>query len=394
MRSSYAFIWRDRNVLELLTASMAGRLCFSMLPLAVVLFSRDVSGSIAVAGAATGAFGITSGVLAPLRGHLVDRVGWPALAAFSLAFGVALAAFVAAGLLIDARDLLVSLAGVAGALVPPIGAAARGVWGATFHERERERQAMYAADSTLEEGTLIVGPLVVGGLVALASPAAAVAVATAGVFAGGLASATSSLGRTVAASDPETPKKRGPGLNRRLLLVIASFLGPAAALGCLEITVPAFALEHGSIAWSGPLLAAFSAGSVAGGLWYGTRTWRRTRPIRYLAAASLLALLLVPAVFASSLTAMALLLFLPGLAVGPAFVLLYELVDQAATPGRGTSAFSLVVTANNGGIAVGAATAGALVATSDPGAGFALAAGAAASGSLVAAWMAKVRFAG
>src|SRR5919197_5337016 len=125
MRSSYAFIWRDRNVLEFLAASMAGRLCFSMLPLAVVLFSRDVSGSIAVAGAATGAFGITSGVLAPLRGHLVDRVGWPALAAFSLAFGVALAAFVAAGLLIDARDILVFLAGVAGALVPPIGAAAR-----------------------------------------------------------------------------------------------------------------------------------------------------------------------------------------------------------------------------------------------------------------------------
>ena len=68
VRSTYGFMWRDRRVLEFLGASVAGRLCFSMLPLGIVLFSRDASGSIAVAGAAAGRFRADErGVIPPAR---------------------------------------------------------------------------------------------------------------------------------------------------------------------------------------------------------------------------------------------------------------------------------------------------------------------------------------
>jgi hypothetical protein len=382
MHSTYGFLWRDRRVLELLGASVGGRLCFSMLPLGIVLFSRDVSGSIAVAGAAAGAFGLTNAALSPARGHLVDRLGWRGLAGLSVAFGAALGAYLVVGLSVGTSAAVIGFAGVAGALAPPIGAAARAVWGATFRGRESELHALYAADTTLEEATLVGGPLLVGAIVAIASAEAAVAAAAIGIVVGGAASALSTLGRTLG-THPGTPGGgiRAAGMSRRMLILIASLVGPAVALGCLEVTVPAFSAEHGSVAWAGPLLAVVSAGSILGGIWYGTRP-QRSREGRYLLAVGLFAILLLPPILASSLPVLAVLLFLPGLALGPLFILLYELVDRAAPSAHRTGAFSLVVAVNNGSIALGAAAAGALVAALDPWAGFALASATAALGAL------------
>jgi hypothetical protein len=388
MRSTYRLVWRDRRVLAFLGATVGGRLCFSMLPLGIVLFSRDVSGSIAVAGAATGAFGLTSAVLSPARGHLVDRLGWRGLVVLSVAFGAALAAYLAAGLAVESSAAVIALAGAAGAFAPPIGAAARDVWGAAFRERESERHALYAADTTLEEGMLVAGPLLVGGIVALASSEAAVAAAAVGVVLGGAVSALTTLGRTMGAQrDAEVGGIRA-GVSGRLLILVASLAGPALALGCLEVAVPAFAGEHGSIAWAGPLLAVVSAGSMVGGVWYGTRP-QRSREQRYLAAVCLFAFLLLPPIIATSLPVMAILLLLPGLVLGPLFILLYELVDRAAAAGHRTGAFSLVVAVNNGSVGLGAAAAGVLVAALDPSAGFALASATAAVGAASAWWLAR-----
>jgi MFS family permease len=372
MRATYGFLWRDRSVRAFLGASVAGRLCFSMLLLGIVLFTRDSTGSIAAAGAAAGAFTLTSALLSPARGHLVDRLGWRALAGFSLAFGGMLGAYVAVGLSVGTTAAVVALAGLAGALVPPIGPAARAVWGTSFRGRERDLHALYAADTTLEEGTLVGGPLLVGLIVAIASSEAAVIVAAVGVTSAGVATALSRLGRTLGGSVELSAGGIRGALNRRLVILVASLIGPAVGLGCLEVTVPAFAEEHGSVAWAGPMLAVLSAGSMLGGIWYGTRR-QGSREQGYVTAVCLFTLLMLPPVIAPSLPVLAVLLFLPGLALGPLFILLYELVDRAAAPGHRTGAFSLVVAINNGSIGIGAAAAGALVASIDPWAGFALA---------------------
>jgi predicted MFS family arabinose efflux permease len=235
----------------------------------------------------------------------------------------------------------------------------------------------------------VAGPLLVGGIVALASSEAAVAAAAVGVALGGMVSALTTLGRTMGAQrDAEVGGIRA-GVSRRLLILVASLGGPALALGCLEVAVPAFAGEHGSVAWAGPLLAVVSAGSMVGGIWYGTRP-QRSREERYLAALCLFAILLLPPVVATSLPVLAILLLLPGLVLGPLFILLYELVDRAASAGHRTGAFSLVVAANNASVGLGAAAAGALIAALDPWAGFALASGTAAVGAVSALWLARL----
>ena len=57
---------------------------------------------------------------------------------------------------------------------------------------------------------------------------------------------------------------------------------------------------------------------------------------------------------------LALALLLPGAALGALFATLYLLVDRLAPAGSGTRTFAWLVTANNGGIALGAAVGGAL----------------------------------
>ena len=59
-------------------------------------------------------------------------------------------------------------------------------------------------------------------------------------------------------------------------------------------------------------------------------------------------------------------LLVPGAAIGALFTTLYLLVDRLAPAGSGTQTFAWLVTANNGGLAVGAAVAGALTERQGP----------------------------
>ena len=60
---------------------------------------------------------------------------------------------------------------------------------------------------------------------------------------------------------------------RALLAVLLAF---GVAVGIVQVAVPAFADAHGSAATGGFLLAALSAGNLAGGLVYGGRSWPGT----------------------------------------------------------------------------------------------------------------------
>jgi predicted MFS family arabinose efflux permease len=371
-------------VRRLLAVSVGGRIAFSMLPLGVVLFARESTGSIAVAGAASGAWGLTS-ALHPVRGRLVDRYGPAALALLSIAFAYALAVLIVVGLAVGTPAAVIVVAAAMGLFAPPIGPTTRAAWAARFGDGD-ELQRAYAADSTLEEVALVAGPLLVGGLVAVASAAAAIGVAAVGILVGGVATATSPLARGTAL--PRRAEVGGEGSGRpraRLVLAICSLLGAGVALGALEVSVPAFTEAHGSEAASGPLIALLSVGSVAGGLWYGARRFRSAVEARYLMLTVALVLALLPLLAASSIIALAPLMILPGLALGPLFVTFYVLLSELLKGNAGARVFGWAVTANNGGAAAGAAGAGLVVAAADPTAGFGLACAGGALAALAAA---------
>lgn len=356
----YGAVWAERPVRRLLVASLGGRVSFSMLPLGVVLFATDETGSSATTGALVAAFLLAS-ALAPVRGRIVDRRGPPALIAFAAACSAGLIALWAAGAAGASGEALVALGALTGAVLPPLGPFTRAVWGASLRERGERLQHVYALDSAGEEAALIVAPLIVAAIFAAGSSGGALLVAALGLLAGTAAVARSDLTAALAPLR-EQPAHARTRMPTALWLVIASLLGPGAALGALNVSVPSLTRAAGSPASAGLLLATLAIGTTAGGLLSGRHAWRRP-PIRRLAVLELVFAVALAAAAATSdrLELVAVALAIAGAAVGTLFVTVYVLVDELTPAGSGTRSFAWLAAANNAGIAVGAATAGALI---------------------------------
>jgi predicted MFS family arabinose efflux permease len=132
------------------------------------------------------------------------------------------------------------------------------------------------------------------------------------------------------------------------------------AFGAVEVAMPAFAEQHGGRSLGGICVAAWSAGSFAGGLLAaGHRPPDPRRRLRVISAIFCIALLLPLA--AGSIPEMAAFMFLAGLPIAPSFALTYGMVQRAAPRGTHAEVFGWLTTAVVIGVAVGAAVGGALI---------------------------------
>jgi MFS family permease len=386
--SSYLGILRLPHARPLLLASLVGRLPTATGPLNVVLFVQERTGSLAQAGAASAAIALSSGLLAPVRGRLVDRYGQrPCLPPMALAFAAALVGMVAVAGPGPGRIVAtVGLAAAAGAAAPPLGASMRVLWISMIGQGPR-LQTAYALDAVLDELLFVVGPLLAGGLATLYQPAAGV-LATAGLaVAGTLGFVTSPVSRAQVGRPAETRGRggwagalRGAGM-RTLALSLA---GVGAAIGIWEIGLVGAAREAGSAEAASLTLAAWAAASAVGGLWYGSRNWRRPAGQRYLVLLTLLVLACAPMSATSSLLALGAVVALVGLVLAPLESSAYVLVAELAPPGTLTESGTWMTTAINVTGAAGLAVAGALVDRVGVSATLAVAGACAAAGLLVA----------
>jgi predicted MFS family arabinose efflux permease len=143
--------------------------------------------------------------------------------------------------------------------------------------------------------------------------------------------------------------------------MFASLVGTAAALGAVDVAVPSAAREHGSATAAGVLLATMAVGTVTGSLLAGRHEWRWAPGPRVIVLELAMAAgLAVTGAVTAELWLLGVALIVPGAALGALFASLYVLVDRLAPAGSGTRTFAWLVTANNGGLAIGAAVAGAL----------------------------------
>jgi hypothetical protein len=388
VRSSYLAVLRLPHARPLLLASLVGRLANATGPLSVVLFVQEQTGSLAQAGAASAAIALASGLLAPVRGRLVDRYGQRrCLAPMALGFAAALAGLVtAAGPGPAAVAATIALAAAAGAVAPPLGASMRALWVSLVGQGPR-LQTAYALDAVLDELLFVVGPLLAGGLATLYRPAAGV-LATAGLaLTGTLGFVASPVSRAQAGRPAADGGRAGwagamaaPGL-RTLVL---SLTGVGAAIGIWEIGLVGAAREAGSPEAASISLAAWAAASGVGGLWYGSRTWRRPAGQRYLALLALLVLAGAIMAAAGSPVAMGAVVVLVGAVLAPLESSAYLLATELAPAGTLTESGTWLNTAINVTAAAGLAVAGALVDRAGVPATLAVACACTAAGLLVA----------
>ncbi|MBW8767069.1 MAG: MFS transporter [Geodermatophilales bacterium] len=356
---TYLTVWRLPSAPVLLVGGFAGRLPSSMVPLALLLMVQRQTGSYAVAGLASATLGIAMAVMAPVLGRLADRRGpRPVLLAQAAAYPLLLVLLVAA-VLGGAPDMLVVAASAAaGVATPLVSGTVRALWS---RADERLRPTAFALDATATELVFVVGPSMVAALAVLATPAIAVAVAGVLAVAGALAIATSGAMRswTPAAGDRSGlfTTVLAPGMPRILLSGSAVMLG----FGALEVAIPAFADAAGSPGMSGVLLAVWSLGSVAGGLWFGARMVSFSLPRQYRWGLLGVTIGLAPLALVSSPWALGALLFLGGTAIAPTLTVQNSLVGSIAPVHATTEAFTWLSTITVGASAIGAAVGGALI---------------------------------
>jgi len=356
---AYLTVWRLPSAPVLLISGFAGRLPSAMVPLALLLMVQQQTGSYAVAGATSATLGIAMAVMAPVLGRLADRRG-PRLVLFAEAglYPLMLLALVVAVLGGAPTPVVIAASAAAGATTPLVSGTVRALWSRVD---PRVRPTAYALDATVTELVFVAGPTAVAALTVFATPAVAVAVAGALAIVGALGIAMSGAMRAwVPAEGPRTgvlTTVLAPGMPRILLSGSALMLG----FGGLEVAIPAFADAAGTPGLSGVLLAVWSLGSVAGGLWFGARVVSASLPRQYRWGLLGVTIGLVPLAAITSPWVLGLLLFLGGTAIAPTLTVQSSLVGSIAPAHATTEAFTWLSTIAFGASAVGAAVGGALI---------------------------------
>jgi MFS family permease len=353
----------------LIASALLARLPLGMTSLAFLLLVRSTHHSYAVAGLTVGANAFASAAGAPLQGRLIDRFGRArVLAPSALTQSLVLIAFVIASRAHATSAILVLLAVLAGALMPPVSPTARALLREVFPD-PGVLDTAYALDSVLQEIVWITGPLLVALIVTASSPEIAVLTVAAVCICGTLVFVRSPLARGSGTRPADEPRQAvlSNGALRALLGPVALM---GVGLGAIEVGLPSLALHAGSRPASGLLLAMWSLGSMIGGLWYGARAWNSSLTRRYRLLFVVAVVLTAPLIVARTIPEGAVGSLLAGLTIAPVFSCQYALVGRVVRPGAETEAFTWVSAALVAGLALGSAAGGAAIAAAGESAPF------------------------
>jgi MFS family permease len=390
--TAYLELLRDRRIATLLGAALIARLPFGINALAIVLFLREETGSFAVAGAVAGALTIGAGVGAPITARWVDRRGPRVLLPLAAGNATGLLILIALGSSDAPTAVLMVNAAATGFLYPPSPSVLRARFPELLRDRPDLIQSAYALDSVLLEVSFVFGPLLVAAIVAAVGPGPALGVSAAAVLTG-VTIFVSALSAEGHEHRPEGARGildvlRVPGITTLVLTMYPV----GFAFGALEVSVPAFSLDHGRPELAGVLLAIWAIASAVGGFVYGVRPRRSPLADVHHRLTLFLPLAFLPPLFAPSIPVMGLLLVPAGVLIAPIIATRNELASVAAPPGTGTQALTWPLTALVAGLSSGTALGGVLIDSSGwRGAVLAAVAAAAVGGVIATARRASLR---
>jgi MFS family permease len=357
----YSALLRQPGLRSTIVTSILGRMPIGITGLAILMLAQDATGSFARGGVVAGCYVAGLATVAPLFGRLIDRYGpRPTLLACAFLFPSALAALVPALEQAAPPWLAFALAATAGACFPPITVCMR-----TYFKQRLKDDALlataYSVESVVMEMIFILGPVIVAMFVAVASPAAAVLFAAACGCAG-----TLMFQRSRALIDWRIEPRGEANLFGPLvepgfapLLIVIVFY--ATSFGLVEIGATAYAAEAGTPAMAGVLLGIMSIGSAAGGLVYGSRTWRQPLARQFAFTLVLMGLGVAPLALLSPVWAFGLWCVAAGIVMAPALIMQAMLVAKIARSAHATEAFTWSSTSLLAGVGVGLTAGGALL---------------------------------
>jgi hypothetical protein len=339
------------------------------------------TGSYATAGLVTGGVAVAEAATGPQLARLIDRFGQsrvlpPVLLAHAAAV-VTLLTLVAVG----TPDWLMTAGGVlVGATIPQLGALSAARWAALLRDERATAlpttglPAAFALESLANELAFLVGPALVSILGASGYPAAGPLLAATLIVAGGLCFAAQR--RTAPPASGAAPRHRtGRSLLRPGFAVLVGVnLAIGGFFGAMQISVTAFAVEHGAAGMAAALFTVSSCASLLAGWLYGLRRWHTSPQVQLAAVAAGLAIGCLPLLVAVSPLELGFGVALTGLAIPLNLVLCSVLAEAAVHRAVLTQAFVWLNSASAAGSAGAAAAAGWAVGAFGAHGGFAVAA--------------------
>lgn len=368
--------------------AVLGRIPAGMSPLALLLLLHARLGSFAFAGLVVSCYGLAAAAGMLAAGRLVDHRG-----AAVLMYGAAMSAAGLLGVIAAAvhgdRAWALAAAVLAGAAAPPLVSCLRAVL-ARMLDDPAELSAAFSLDTVTTEAVFLLGPVLVSAAVAVAGPEAALAACAVLTLAGSVIFARAARSCLIPVARRARP---GPGSVPRLSGGQAAVLAAAGvqmlAIGFVEVGVTARAVAAGAPALAGVLLAAWAAGSIAGGLIFGARRWPGSSRQQCGALLCVTAIGFAVLSAAPSLRVLGLLMPVAGLAVAPLAAGLAQMTSSSAPAHARTGAFTWLAAAGTVGGAVGYGAAGAVTDGAGPGAALLCGAALPLAGAVFLLWPAR-----
>jgi hypothetical protein len=374
--ANYRALLRAPGVAAFFLTAAVGRVGIAMTGLGIVWLVHARTGSYATAGLVTAGFAVAEAVAGPQLARLIDRFGQTRVLPSVLLAHAAAVATLLALVAVGVPDWLLTAGGVlAGATIPQLGALSAARWVALLRDkRAAALPTAFALESLANEVAYLAGPVLVSILGASGYPAAGTVLAAALVVVGGLCFAAQRHSAPAAAA-PAEPHITGRSLLRPGFAVLACVnLAIGGFFGAMQISVTAFAVEHGAASTAAALFTVSSCASLLAGWLYGLHRWRTAPRVQLAVAAAGLAIGCLPLLVAGSPSELGLGIALTGLAIPLTLVLCSLLAEAAVHRTVLTQAFVWLNSASAAGSAAAAAAAGWAVDTFSAHGGFGVAA--------------------
>ncbi|MEF3402104.1 MFS transporter [Agromyces sp. CCNWLW203] len=370
---SYSELLRTSGVARIIAAQLTARFPSGMLSLAFLLHVEQQTGSYGSAGLVLAATSIGQAVAGPLTSRLMGRLGMRPVLIATLV--VCVTAIVAIGVLPLTVPLYMAIGLIAGLANPPVQPAVRTIYPKMVNSRQLT--PLFSLDASAQEIIWVVGPVVT----------TFVAIQVGTVWAILLAAVLMVIGGIWFISSPELGRVRIPRSKRRFGVVLgrppvllATVVGFLLIGACAAIEAGVVAVFGHDGAEAGIVLAIFSVGSLAGGLFLGhvpIGPWSTARRMFIVFAGTALAAGLMDFWWLS------ITLFIAGIGIAPALAVLFAIVSASVKFSDTAEAYGWVGTGQLIGAALGSALAGFLIDSNGPQGAFWAAAALAFLGFLV-----------
>ena len=363
----YAEIFRIPGAWRFSVAGVIGRMPMSMFGLGTVLLISAATGKYGVAGAVSAVGSLGYAFTSPRIARLVDtrgqrRILLPLLTVFAAATAVLIAAV---ELNLPTWAFFVPGA-IAGAAMPSLGTLVRARWSALLAGSPR-LHAAFSFESVADELCFVIGPAAVTLLATEVFPASGVGAAALLCVLGTLWFAAQ-RGTEPVIVPPAGPAGRSgpPGRVARVrgaaapgLVVLAPvYLLLGAMFVSIDLSTVAFAQHFGHKPLAGFILGTYALGSATGGLWYGSRQWRKAVEKRFALTLTLTVLGVATFWAQPNLITLTCGIYLCGLTIAPTLIAGFSLLEAQARPGRRTEAMSWLSSGIAVGVAAGASVVG------------------------------------